>query len=85
MFEQGEVMKISGRIRTVISAFRAVRALTFAGTEYIGPGTGSLIIQVVIASSVGLLATVGIYWRKIKLLFSRKKRESDTLPEEKND
>jgi len=45
---------------------------------YIDPGTGSLIIQVLIAGFVGGLFLVKVYWGKIKAvlnnLFSRAKK-----------
>ena len=40
---------------------------------YIGPGTGSLIIQVVIASLVGGLFVLKVYWRRITAFFKRGK------------
>jgi hypothetical protein len=38
---------------------------------YIDPGTGSYLIQLLIAAAVGLAFGVKLYWRKIKTLFSR--------------
>ena len=40
---------------------------------YLDPGTGSLIIQVVIASVLGGLFTVKVYWGRIKAFFRRDK------------
>jgi len=37
---------------------------------YIDPGTGSYILQLIIAGLVGALFAVKIYWRKIKAFFS---------------
>jgi len=37
---------------------------------YIDPGTGSLIIQVLIASFVGALFVIKIYWKKVKAFFN---------------
>ncbi len=36
---------------------------------YLDPGTGSLIIQVVIGMAVGALAFAGIYWRRVRSFF----------------
>ncbi len=36
---------------------------------YIDPGTGSLIIQVLIASFVGGLFLIKVFWRKIQAFF----------------
>ena len=38
---------------------------------YLDPGTGTLIIQSIIAGIVGLLATIGIYWVKFKLILKK--------------
>jgi len=37
---------------------------------YIDPGTGSLIIQLLIASFVGALFLIKIYWGKVKAFFN---------------
>jgi len=52
--------------------------------SYIGAGTGSLIIQVVIATTVGGLFALKLYWRRIKAFFLRRKatREEAGLPAE---
>ncbi len=38
---------------------------------YIDPGSGSMILQVLIASILGILTAVKIYWHKIKSYFSK--------------
>jgi hypothetical protein len=43
---------------------------------YISGGTGSMIIQVVIAFLVGGAFVIRLYWRKIKGLFRKEKAES---------
>jgi hypothetical protein len=45
--------------------------------SYIGAGTGSLIIQVVIAATVGGLFALKLYWRRIKGFFLRRKEAGD--------
>lgn len=49
---------------------------------YIGAQTGSLIIQAVIAASVGIAVGVRLYWGKIKMLFSRGKGSKGATVEE---
>lgn len=39
---------------------------------YIDPGTGSILIQGLIAAIVGALFTIKIWWRRIKALFTRR-------------
>jgi len=41
---------------------------------YVDPGTGSMIVQVVIAALVGGAAFIGAFWRK---LFRRRRRDED--------
>jgi hypothetical protein len=36
---------------------------------YLDPGTGSYIFQVLIATFIGGLFTIKMYWKKIKILF----------------
>jgi len=37
--------------------------------SYLDPGTGSYVIQVLLAAFVGAAFTVKIYWAKIKMVF----------------
>ena len=37
---------------------------------YLDPGTGSVIIQVIIAALVGVTITIKVYWEKLKIKFS---------------
>ena len=45
---------------------------------YIDPGSGSILLQVVLASCIG---GVAVFWQKIKSLFTRKKPEDPRKPE----
>ncbi len=44
---------------------------------YVDPGTGSMIIQVVIAALVGGAAVIGAFWRRI---FRRRKGRTEESP-----
>ena len=48
---------------------------------YLDPGTGSFIIQILLAGLLGLGVAVKVYWNKIRDFFSRNKSDStlDTL------
>jgi hypothetical protein len=48
---------------------------------YLDPGSGSLIIQIVIATILGLLVAIRIYWNRIVAFFTGRKPETDN-PEE---
>lgn len=45
---------------------------------YIDPGSGSILIQVILASCIGGIA---VFWGKIKSLFTRKKPAPPEKPE----
>jgi hypothetical protein len=40
---------------------------------YIDPGTGSVLLQVILASVLGLGVFVKVFWRKISALFNKNK------------
>jgi hypothetical protein len=58
-----------------------VSLLLFASTQvaqaYVDPGTGSYVIQILIAALAGAAFAVKIYWRKIKQLFSKSSSEGE--------
>ena len=49
---------------------------TFA---YIDPGSGSILLQAIIAAIAGAGTAISIYWKKIKLFFTKilKKKDND--------
>lgn len=64
----------------------AVLSNVFSGTQlYLDPGSGSILIQLVIAA----VAAAGIFfatsWRRIKKMFLRRKGESEAVREEDED
>ncbi|NQT35228.1 hypothetical protein HQ587_08560 [bacterium] len=44
---------------------------------YLDPGTGSYLVQILIAGLVGAAFSVKIFWQRIKDFFSGKKPDSD--------
>jgi len=38
-------------------------------TQYLDPGTGSALLQLLLAALLGIGVTVRVFWRKIKALF----------------
>ena len=52
---------------------------SFDGTlhAYLDPGTGSIVIQAVIAGVVGALAAGRLYWHKLRSVF----RSNDSTPQ----
>jgi hypothetical protein len=45
---------------------------------YLDPGTGSLILQALVAALAGAIVVITSYWQKIRALFRRSSRDSET-------
>jgi len=43
---------------------------------YLDPGSGSVILQIILAAILGIGVTVRIFWKKIKYILSRQKKIS---------
>lgn len=61
--------------RVILAAMFLLVAIASA-SAYVDPGTGSMIVQVVIAAVVGAGAFLGAFWRKI----FRRRRDPDDEP-----
>lgn len=46
---------------------------------YLNPGTGSLLIQLIIGGALGIVLAVRIFWKNIKGLFIKNDPTSDDL------
>ncbi len=51
------------------------------GRAYLDPGSGSILIQVLVAGLLGAAFLVKTYWRKLTSIFTRKARPEETTPE----
>ena len=40
---------------------------------YLDPGTGSMVLQLLLGGVAGVVVVVKLYWEKIKIFFSREK------------
>tara|TARA_X000000368_G_C22923128_1_gene663975 strand:- start:442 stop:660 length:219 start_codon:yes stop_codon:yes gene_type:complete len=67
------------KINTVI--FVIIFSLLFSTSSYayIDPGSGSIILQAIIAAFAGAGTAITIYWKKVKLFFSKifKKKDNE--------
>jgi hypothetical protein len=46
---------------------------------YLDPGTGSLLIQIIIGGALGVGLALSVFWKKIKRLFSKNKLEDNEI------
>jgi len=66
----------------VVAAFTPIAAIA-AGqpleirVAYLDPGTGSLILQALVATLAGVVVAVTTYWQKIRAFFRRSPRNSE--------
>lgn len=76
-------MNLDGRppVRVFLAAVLLLVPLASAHA-YVDPGTGSMIVQVLIAALVGGAAVLGAFWRKI---FRRRRGEPGTGPDQDRD
>lgn len=62
------VIAVGGSLAAVAFFPSAVQA------QYLDPGAGSVIVQVVIALVIGLSAALKLYWRKISEFLARRSK-----------
>ena len=56
-------------------------SITSPAYAYLDPGTGSMAIQLLMGGVVALLATVRLYWDRMKTFFTRKNVQHDSASE----
>ena len=55
------------------SVFLLVFDPSIEAKAYLDPGTGSMILQVLLGGIAGVVVAVKLYWQKMKSFFSREK------------
>jgi hypothetical protein len=57
--------------RRVIAAWLAVQLIGFsaAAHAYLDPGTGSILVQSLLAGIAGAAAVISLYWQRVKAFF----------------
>lgn len=78
-------MKPSQRRPSLIAWFLGLMGLGALSTAYIDPGSGSFIVQALVAAVLGAALLARTFWSQIKALFTRKPATSEdkTPPQEK--
>ena len=49
---------------------------------YLDPGTGSLLLQGLLAGFAAIISVLSIYWQKVKAFFSKEEANTDTAEED---
>lgn len=60
--------------RAVLASLCLVLGCVTPASAYLDPGTGSLLLQGLIAGFAATLATTAMYWRRLKKWFARRGR-----------
>jgi Na+/proline symporter len=64
--------------KRVIAVWLAVNLIGFsaAANAYLDPGTGSILVQSLLAGIAGAAAVVGLYWQRCKAFFVNLRKSS---------
>ena len=68
------------RLFTAIYFLAALSVLFFSSEEaqaYLDPGTGSILLQGLLAAVAGALVTLKLYWYRIKSFFTRRTSQEE--------
>jgi membrane associated rhomboid family serine protease len=61
-----------------VAVFLFVSHLTGRAEAYLDPGTGSMVVQLVVGGLVGALALMKLYWRRLKAFVLRRRAAEDS-------
>jgi nitrate/nitrite transporter NarK len=64
--------------RRVVAIWLAVQLVSFsaAAHAYLDPGTGSMLVQSLLAGVAGAVAVIGLYWQRVKAFFANMRKSS---------
>ena len=63
-----------------VAMFLFISHLSGGLQAYLDPGTGSMALQLLMGGIVAALATVRLYWDRMRTYFTRKNGQSDSAP-----
>ncbi len=69
------------RLSTVLASFAVLICASGHAHAYLDPGTGSIILQAIVATVASSLFVIKIYWYKLKALFGVSRNAADTEDE----
>ena len=64
-----------------VAMFLFISHLSGGLQAYLDPGTGSMAIQLLMGGVVAVLATLRLYWDRMRAYFTRKNVPPDSAPE----
>jgi len=64
-----------------VAMFLFISHLSGGLKAYLDPGTGSMAIQLLMGGVVAVLATLRLYWDRMRTYFTRKNVQHDGTPE----
>lgn len=65
-------MKANSKFVVLLTVFCVLIFSTNSAYAYLDPGTGSMLIQGVLAAIAAASVTIGIFWRRLRSFFGRK-------------
>ena len=79
----GDLMKSIGKVSILCISIYVLMLSIKPAYAYLDPGTGSMMVQAVLAVIAAVSVSVGIFWNRIKMFFGRifgeKKRDQQDL------
>ena len=76
--------KTSGSNRRFLCLIVGLISYTSPAYAYLDPGTGSMLLQGLIAGLAAFISVLSIYWQKVKSFFVKKELDTDTDLENKD-
>ena len=67
-------------VEVIVSVMLALILIPTRSDAYIDPGTGSFVLQMLVAAVLGVVFALKMYWQRLKTFFSRlakKRKDSD--------
>ena len=64
-------MKSNGRIIMPLTALCVVMLSPITAHAYLDPGTGSMMVQALLAAVAAVGVSIGIFWRRFRSFFGR--------------
>ena len=64
-------MKTNSKLASSLTAICIIMLSVKPTYAYLDPGTGSMVLQALLAAVAAVSVSIGIFWRRIRLFFER--------------